>query len=213
MIEGYRTNTLGAIEQMNPGPGPAYDCGYVRSRYDDNSKTEPISRMRIDLLQRVVGTNASAVLDFGCGNWSFVRKVQEKFTWADVAGWDISGYPAPARSALVAPERWEVFDTLTCFDSLEHLTFDDAEEMLSASHWRHVMVSMPWCHARVLGRKWFDSWKHRRPNEHLFHLDHLALTELMHCLCYKTLFIGNPEDAIREPADCYPNILTGIFSR
>ena len=56
------------------------------------------------------------------------------------------------------------------------------------------------------------NWKHRKPNEHLFHFDENSLKNFMNSCGYKLIEISNIEDEVRTRYDKdLPNILTGIF--
>ncbi len=98
------------------------------------------------------------------------------------------------------------YHCVTFFDSLEHMHDIDFVSRLQTSF---IMISLPWCH--YLSDEWFERWKHRRPNEHIFHFGHVALCDFMWRHGYRTVFIGNPEDRIRAAVDHLPNILTGLF--
>jgi hypothetical protein len=184
--------------------GPDYVAKY--NQYDCRAMSE----VRWDTLRDHCNVNQGfRLLDFGCGNGAFLKTAKDNlFLKPKVAGWDVAGYPLPDIE-LVHPKgrAWEV---VTFFDSLEHIR--DADELLASFEAKYLIVSLPWCHAAVMGAEWFEGWKHNRPNEHWWSFDATTLCNLMARHGYKPVFIGNPEDAVRKPDGHLPNILTGVFA-
>jgi hypothetical protein len=74
-----------------------------------------------------------------------------------------------------------------------------------------VFISVPWCH--YILDAWFDSWKHRRENEHLWHFDLGSLTKFFGSLGYEYISHSSIEDIIRKPVDDMSNILTVLFRK
>jgi hypothetical protein len=72
-------------------------------------------------------------------------------------------------------------------------------------------VSLPNCH--YFSDEWFETWKHRRPNEHLWHFNETSLINFMNEIGYSKVNICNIEDTIRKHSHDYSNILTGIFKK
>jgi hypothetical protein len=62
-----------------------------------------------------------------------------------------------------------------------------------------------------LSAEWFESWKHRRPNEHLWHFNDESLKKFVESQNYEFVNSTNIEDCIRKTNYNYPNILTSIF--
>ena len=61
--------------------------------------------------------------------------------------------------------------------------------------------------------EWFEDWKHRNPDEHLWHFNDKSLNAFMDDMGYTKIAQSNIEDSIRK-SDCeHPNILTGIFKK
>ena len=61
---------------------------------------------------------------------------------------------------------------------------------------------------------WFEKWKHRRPDEHLWHFDKDSLVNFMERMGYIMVSCSNLEDTIRKnPHQEETNILTCVFKK
>jgi hypothetical protein len=76
---------------------------------------------------------------------------------------------------------------------------------------KYVVVSLPHCHN--FSDEWFENWKHRKPNEHLWHFNAPALINFMSEVGYEVINITNLEYTIRKNNEDYTNILTGVFRK
>ena len=102
------------------------------------------------------------------------------------------------------------YDVVTFFDSLEHC---EDIEFIKDLNTKYILISVPWCHWKEEGDEWFMNWKHRKPNEHLYHFDESSLLKFMKRMGYLSVDLGNYEDVIRKPVDHRKNILTGLFKK
>jgi hypothetical protein len=100
------------------------------------------------------------------------------------------------------------YDVVTFFDSLEH---QDDPYFLNRLKCKNIVVSLPWCH--YFSDDWFAGWRHRKPDEHLWHFDATSLVKFMKDQGYQLVSITNIEDTIRQHKEEYANILTGVFTR
>ena len=100
------------------------------------------------------------------------------------------------------------YDVISFFDSLEH--FDDIY-FLDKLQCDYICISVPWCHN--FNDEWFENWKHRRPDEHLWHFDEKSLRRFVESQNYEYVNHTNIEDSIRKTEYSYPNILTSIFKK
>jgi hypothetical protein len=75
----------------------------------------------------------------------------------------------------------------------------------------YIVVSLPWCHYH--SSEWFDKWKHRRPNEHLWFFDEASIFNFAKTIGYDVINFCNLEDSIRVPVDNDKNILTFTLKR
>ena len=104
----------------------------------------------------------------------------------------------------------ERFKVITFFDSLEH--FEDISFVRNLNC-EYVVISLPECHQHVMGDEWFENWKHRKPDEHLWHFSRQSLKKFMQEQGYYCVTYNNVEDVVRKPNDKLPNIITGIFKK
>jgi hypothetical protein len=154
-----------------------------------------------------IQTTPKSILDVGYGNGSFLKACQNIIH--NCYGFDISDYPIPDKVSRVEDIYSSHYDVVTFFDSLEH--FDDIYE-IKKLQCNYVMISVPWCH--YLSDDWFQSWKHRRPNEHLWHFNDDSITNFFNELGYERIYCSNVEDTIRkDPNINIENILTCIFKK
>lgn len=206
MLDGYYLDSCGAIVQ-DSSPQVEYDYEYIHSRYDQYETTREMSQLRTDLVRYRIWPPVRSVLDFGCGNGDFLNVMADAGVHA--YGMEKADYPFGPKIKIVSePIRTDLF---CCFDSMEHL--ENPRELIEKVTSPYVLISLPWCHQRVYGDSWFQSWKHRRPGEHLWHFDHLSLPKFMQQHGYETMYLGNPEDEIRRASGTDPNILTMIFRK
>ena len=68
-------------------------------------------------------------------------------------------------------------------------------------------------HPEIFDDEWFENWKHRRPDEHLWHFNAKALRKFVESQKYEYINSTNVEDCIRKTDHNYPNILTAIFKK
>lgn len=204
----YYSDWLGVIHQRGADPF-AYDERYIRRAYGAIPKTllEKMARLRLGLLTATAGSLfGKNVLEIGYGCGAFLEAAN-RVAGIRTYGHEINGMEPPP-DTIVSHKPFEAtWDAVCMFDVLEHLPDLAVMETLRT---KWLMVTVPYCHARVMGPEWFAGWKHRKPNEHLHHFDAAALCMFLHNLGYSIEFSGSPEDAIRRPVDCLPNTLTVI---
>lgn len=204
MLPGYKKTSLGVIKQIDVKQKQKYDFDYIAKRYDVYKTTRAMSSIRYDIIHNLKLKNKS-ILDVGYGNGDFL-KICNALGYTTF-GHDISGYPISSGSIFSETIDLPV-GCATFFDSLEHFEDINVLENLRAEV---VVISVPWCH--YPSDEWFYNWKHRRPDEHLWHFDQVSLCKFMESLSYNLINLGNPEDEIRKPLGCLPNILTAVFRR
>ena len=212
MIKGYEKLENGVIKQSK-----IFD---KIMKYDDNyiHQYEGFGEMGIRMsylrLGNLIGTTnrkkPRSILDVGYGNGDFLKVVHD--SGIKPYGSDISGYPTPKGVEFV---KWENvfnknYEVITFFDCLEH--FEDisfVKDLLCD----YIVISLPWCHHNTYGDEWFENWKHRKPDEHLWHFNNYSLFNFMDENGYMACKMNNVEDIIRKPIDDNENILTGVFKK
>lgn len=163
-----------------------------------------MARIRMDW----VG-DAPSVCDIGVGSGEFLREAVRRGTRAfgyDIAQWT----PDPGVERVYRLQDVQAH-TVTMFDSLEHIHDLSFLATLKAER---LVVTVPWCHANDMGIEWFRDWKHRKPDEHVWHFDLPALMATMRDHGWRRCErIGHPEDSIRGLLNGLGNTLTGSFLR
>ena len=94
----------------------------------------------------------------------------------------------------------------------EHIEDVDLVTFLNNKKSKYFVISLPWFH-EFLGSEWFETWKHRKPNEHFHHFDCNGLIKLLSDVGCQILHVGNDEDRIRTPFSDLPNILTIVAKK
>lgn len=209
MIEGYEKLPNGVIKQTKIfNEIMTYDTDYIDTYERLGELGKQMAYLRLGYILGSLGHKPNTILDVGYGNGDFLRAVNG--FGIESYGSDISGFPTPKGVEFV---RWhEVFfrhyNVITFFDCLEHFEDISFVEDLSC---HYIVISLPCCHYD--SDEWFQNWKHRKPDEHLYHFNGESLTNFMSEMGYMPIRIGSPEDAIRKPVDNKTNILTGIFKK
>jgi hypothetical protein len=205
MIENYKLTQDGVIEQIEKTPFN-YDNEYSESRYSFFSDRENILNLRLGYIIGSIGKIPSSLMDIGYGNGDFLNSC--KTTINKLYGNDIHpAYPLPDGIEFVSDILEKEVEVITFFDSLEH--FNDLE-FVKKLKCKYVIISLPWCY-NGSDDVWFDKWKHRKPNEHLYHFDHITLEKFMNRNGFKMINYCNIEDKIRIDNNLTPNILTTCF--
>jgi len=210
MLEGYEISNNGAIRQTRIGELMRYDREYIAQRYIPIAeKCREMASLRLGVLCGALGFDPSHlnILDVGYGSGEFLAAAKNVF--ASAHGHDITGINPPEGVTFEENIFADKFDVVTFFDVLEHFQEPSVIQHLRCSF---VMISLPWCHYK--SDEWFRDWKHRRPDEHLWHFDSAALVESMQDWGFAP--ITQPmsiEDSIRGWLDGSANILTMVFRK
>lgn len=207
MIENYEKLSDGRIKQINYAPfeyGYNYSNNYNTPLYIQNSIH--ISYLRYAYLVGAINKTPNSILDVGYGNGDFlsIASTQVKQCY----GYDISNYPVPVGCHKSDSMLNKFYDVITFFDSLEHFSDISFVENLKCSF---ICISLPWCH--YFSDEWFESWKHRKPDEHLWHFNFESLISFMKSSGFSYITHSNIEDQIRKHKFDYPNILTAVFKK
>lgn len=203
MIDNYIKLNNGIIKQIQVKPFE-YNVSY--SKYYDKIKVSSIqmSYLRLGYILGVLGKTPSSLLDIGYGNGDFLN-ISSKII-PTCYGYDITDYPIPNDIKKVNSLYDNEFDIVCMFDVLEH--FEDIYTIKEIKT-KYFIISVPECH--YFSDEWFVSWKHRKPNEHIWHFNKLSLMNFMNEIGFELVCFSNVEDVIRKSSDDNTNILTGIF--
>jgi hypothetical protein len=205
-MKNYQKDDNGVIRQIICKP-ITYDQKYVDTRYNSYGElTNYMSYLRLGFVIGSIGKVPNSILDVGYGNGSFLKTCSEIIP--NCFGYDVSGVNLPSKIKTVNTIFDGHYDVISFFDSLEH--FDDIY-FLDKLQCDYICISVPWCHN--FNDEWFENWKHRRPDEHLWHFDEKSLRRFVESQNYEYVNHTNIEDSIRKTEYSYPNILTSIFKK
>ena len=202
----YQYNSWGGISQTDAKPY-AYNQQYNET-YNTPAYKQASKRL-IDIRMNVVRQGCKTInslLDFGYGNGAFLDEASKYYL--NCKGFDV------AETDYHKGKSWERIEWLdydnppdvACFwDSLEHT--ESPESIVFQINAPTVVISLPWLD--IDG--YFDTWHHRKPDEHLHHFNKESLACMMQDCGYKMVSCGNMEDEVRVSKENNPNILTAIF--
>lgn len=203
MLENYQIDKNGLIQQLNPNPR-TYDQDYSNI-YNGYSTNDIMSYLRLGYIIGSIGRQPESILDIGYGNGSFLKLASEKIK---CYGHDISNYPLPENVEFVDDIYNNKFDVICFFDVLEHFIDPYFIKDLNCNY---IVISVPECH--YFSDEWFKDWKHRRPDEHLWHFNKESLIKFFNYNGYNLINISNVEDIIRKNNKEYSNILSAVFKK
>lgn len=205
MIDGYKKTQDGVIEQTNKGDF-VYDIEYAKRYSYFNNKS--IENLRLGYIIGTLGHVPNSLLDVGYGNGEFLNHCKNFIP--NLYGYDIEpSYPLDEGIDFVKDFKSKQVEVITFFDCLEH--FHDIE-FVSELQCQYLVISLPWCYS-CDDDEWFKNWKHRKPNEHIFHFDEVSLQSFMKRMGYTLINFCNLEDKIRIDKNLSPNILTATFKK
>lgn len=194
------------ITQLNPKPF-VYDENYC-STYDTIDYLEGEKALQASRLGFIIGAYGAmpkTILDFGCGNYAFLKTAQKVVPFC--FGYDLAHVPPPPRIGKV-PQFTDPVDVVTFHDSLEHCP--DPTEVIKALSCNMVVISCPNCDYETKGAEWFlNDYYHLKPDEHLWHWSAKTLQYFMRGLGWLCVAQGHHEDIVRSRGT--ENILTMAF--
>lgn len=204
MLDNYERLNNGVIKQKQIFTSIDYGVEYSTTRYDAYGElTNYMSYLRYGYLIGSIGRIPDSLVDVGYGNGSFLSVCRNSIT--NCYGYDVSSYPIPD-NCIRLDNLDAFFDVICFFDSLEHFHDITFVENLNCNY---ICISVPECH--YISDQWFNSWKHRRPDEHLWHFNLNSLNNFMQECGFQVISSSNIEDIIRKPNTEYSNILTCIY--
>lgn len=207
MLENYEVLKNGVIKQKNVIKKiKSYDFDYVNNSYNQYGEKGPqMAGLRLGYLVATLGFIPTTILDVGYGNGDFLKVCKNVI---ESYGNDISGYPVPEGVTFTNNIFDKHYDVICFFDVLEHFEEIDFVKNLNCDY---IYISLPWCHN--LSDEWFYEWKHRRPDEHLWHFNQKSIQNFFDEMGFDMVDYSNIEDLIRTTQNEHPNILTSIFKK
>ena len=206
MLENYSKNIDGIVYKIKKNH-IGYDKEYVNTRYVKYGELPTyMGYLRLGNIIGSIGGVPDSIIDVGYGDGSFLKVCKDIIP--NCYGYDISTYPIPEGCKIASSFKDQYYDVITFFDSLEHFEDIDFVRDLKCSY---VCISVPDCHYK--NDEWFENWKHRRPNEHLWHFNFLSLEKFMYRMGYVLVSSSNIEDTIRKSDQKESNILTCVFAK
>lgn len=202
MLANYHRLKSGVIKQVEIIPFE-YNKKYIQDTYDTYGDGRiQMAWLRIGHILGNIG-GFDTLLDVGYGNGDFLKAAVKV---AQCYGYEINGYEIPEGCTFADDWQEQDVDVMTFFDVLEHIP-----DLAFMRHLRakYVVISVPDC--LYHSDEWFENWKHRKPNEHLWHFNEDSLTRFMEENGYICMELNNVEDCIRIHHE--KNILTGIFKK
>lgn len=205
MLHNYIKLNNKIIKQENVIPF-SYNYDYSNKYNNFKSLSLQMSYLRLGYLIGNLQFIPNSILDIGYGNGDFLNVAYKIIS--NCYGYDISDYPLPTNVKRIYSLCEQTFDVVTMFDTLEH--FPDIY-IIKQIKTNYFLISVPECH--YFSDEWFANWKHRKPNEHIYHFNKFSLENFMNELNFQLIHFSNVEDIIRTPTDQHSNILTGFFKR
>jgi hypothetical protein len=206
MLENYEKLPNGVIRQINVEKF-TYDIDYVSKYNSYGDKGAQLAGIRLGYLMGSLGHGISSILDVGYGNGNFLKVCSKKHL--NCFGHDISNYPLPEGVEFVDNITHKHYDVICFFDVLEH--FEDIT-IVKNLDCDYIYISVPNCY-NSNDDEWFENWKHRKPNEHLWHFNLDSLNNFFNEMGYKAIAGSNIEDFIRFDSNHNNNILSVIFKK
>ena len=206
MLENYEKLQNSVVKQIVRKP---FNYGFDYSN-NYNKLGELGLRMgylRLGYITGAINKPIKTLLDVGYGNGDFLKVASEIVP--NCFGSDVSNvYNLPKNCKYINDIYSQNFDVVCFFDVLEH--FENIYDIKNLKA-EYVVISLPNCH--YFSDDWFENWKHRKPDEHLWHFNEDSLIKFMNEVGYDVINISNIEDTIRKNNEQYSNILSGIFKK
>lgn len=205
----YMRDSTGTIHQIDPKPY-TYDAAYIERTYGTipRERLNETAFLRLGVLLGRCHGPATRLLDWGYGCGAFLRAAATHPRFR-AFGFELNGLPVPDCATFCGDPMDHTWDVVTFYDVLEHISDLSFLRHLKAET---IVVTVPWCHANEKGWEWFNSWKHRKPDEHLHHWGARPLVSTLNALGWSAGYVDAPEDCTRRGLDS-PNILTAVAHR
>ena len=202
MLSGYSINKNGVIHQDNRKPY-IYDKNYLLALRPPQPN-DTMAFLRLGYIIGSIKEIPSSICDVGYGEGEFLKACAGLI--GHRSGIEINGLELPPGCTEGSYSSY--YDVITFFDSLEHFPDIDFVKDLNC---KYLVVSVPSCNQGE-NNEWFSKWKHRKPNEHIWHFNTISLSKQMLEYGFELICTTSVEDAIRK-SENKPNIVTSVFKR
>lgn len=203
-MENYLKTEHGIIAQIVRKP-KIYNSNYFDYYLKIKEQTIQISYLRLGFILGALKKAPCNILDIGYGIGSFLSTAKKIIP--QCYGYDITTLNVPEGCTRVENIFKDKYELVCFFDSLEHMENINVIKNIKCDY---MCISTPWC--TYISDDWFKTWKHHKPDEHLWYFDDISLKKFMDSIGFDCIAINNLEDTIRVDKNS-PNILTGIFKR
>jgi len=203
MLNNYEMDKFGIINQIAHDDSVVVEKDYGKYYNDLGETANYLSYLRLGYVLAHT-EECHTLLDIGYGNGAFLNAANKAFTLT--AGLDLTREYLPA-SSFAEDDIYAPYDIITFFDSLEHFEEIDLVKDLNC---KYIVISVPNCRFGT-DDVWFETWKHRKPNEHLHHFNTESLTSFLVYNGYQVINTSSFEDTIRKGD--FNNILSVIAKK
>lgn len=173
-----------------------YDKSYCLKyqRYAQRAENIPLQQLRLDFIKKHI--KEGRLLDFGCGNGSFLRYVDGQF---ENSGFDINPYSGFLNVDVILHD----YDIVTFWDSIEHL--ENPQKIIKGIGPEYIFLSTPSTDDIDLSN--ILSWRHYIPEEHAHFFNIYSIKKLLNSTGYEVIDYNYNESNIRKSGG-EKNILT-----
>lgn len=206
----YHIDDIGIIHQNNPeiiNYTEDYIDTYRTPEYQKQSALLMGIRLGslYSIYTSIFDSTPNSLLDIGYGDGSFLYAASNlinECTGTDVTGVELKDPVKTFKynSNLTFP----FYDVVTLWDVYEHLP---DLSVINNIRTKMICISMP-----DVSNQNFDTWKHRKPNEHIHHFTPDTLKKYMEKFHYKCVYQSWQEDAVRK-SNTPNNIMTLFFTK
>jgi len=203
MLEGYTQEKFGLIKMTDP-PKCNYGKEYQAKLLGRGEMNRHMAYLRYGYMVGIIERPPFRILDVGYGDGEFLRVCAESHYTA-AYGMELNMDNLPDGCKFASDPTAQMYDVVSFFDSLEHF---ESLDFLGKLQCNYVYVSCPNCEYH--SDAWFREWKHRKPEEHIWHFNLSSITTLFAYHGYERVAVSYIENIIRK---CQQDILTVMFKK
>jgi hypothetical protein len=168
-----------------------YDSGYFQKhkKYAHTETDVALQDCRVNFdIRNVPEIERGEILDFGCGNGSFLKALDGNFGVKH--GFDINPYECQTRIDYLLRRH----DVVTFWDSLEHV--ESPSSILKGLNTKYVFITVP--SIDDIGSGEITAWRHYRPHEHIHYFNYASLSALLESCGYEVIDHNYAESEVRR---------------